>query len=392
MKRKPNQDLEQITPSLIRSINNRATEIRAVNLSQGTPDDVVPNEIVQEFYYAAKEGFNSYAPPIGIASLRYAIAEHSYHFFNHECDPDDEVTVTCGATEAMTLAINVCTSIGDEVAIFDPTYENYIHQVRIAGRVPRLIPLTSSWQIDFKRLERLITSKTTALILCNPNNPCGVVYNHDTINQLIAFCERNNIFLITDEPYEHIVFQNADHVRAASLPNPSKSIVTVGSASKTFNCTGWRIGYVIARPDITIGIRKLKDYNTMCSNTPAQIAVAQAYKRLKSNVYVQDLALRYEVKRNLLCDNLERLGVQFQQPSGAYYVLANIRPITQLHASTFQERLLEKHRLAVVPGAAFSATPEIQRDYVRLCFCKSDREIVNAIEILRHAITERAFR
>lgn len=364
------------TESVIREMTRLAAEHQAVNLAQGFPDFPAPDFIKEAACAAILQDINQYAVTWGSPRLRAAIAEKYRRFYNWPLDPEREITVCCGATEGMIASILALVNPGERVALFEPFYENYGPDTIIAGAQPILIPLDESrqWALDPDLLEQTIREirrkgGIKALILNSPNNPTGRVFSLQELGLIAALAQEYDFYVITDEIYEHIVYDGHRHHPIALLPGMRARTVTVSGMSKTFAVTGWRLGYVLAPADLTSAIRKMHDFLTVGAAAPLQEAAATALAVGES--YYSGLAESYLRRREFLLAGLQQAGFKPWCPAGAYYIMADIRDLTGESDVAFVHRLIREKRVAAVPGSSFFHDPDRGRHLVRFAFCKS---------------------
>jgi aminotransferase len=359
---------------------------RAVNFAQGFPDFEPPVEIVEAAQAALAAGgpYHQYATTWGAPALRQAIAEKQSAAWDRPIDPDAHVTVACGATESMMAAMLAAVDPGDEVVVFEPFYENYGPDCILSGAQPRYVPLRPpDWSFDPDELRRAFTPRTRAIVVNTPHNPTGKVYTRDELQLIAELCQEHDAIAITDEIYEHLVYEG-EHVSIATLPGMADRTITISGASKTYSVTGWRIGWLIAPPTHTDGIRKVHDFLTVGAPHPLQIAVASAL-RFPATFY-DALLEAYTERRALLLAGLRECGFQPNPPAGAYYVMAGIESLTELDDVAFARRLIETAAVATVPASSFYASPELGRRHVRFSFPKRLETIERGTEALRRAL------
>ncbi|HEY1216180.1 MAG TPA: aminotransferase class I/II-fold pyridoxal phosphate-dependent enzyme [Bryobacteraceae bacterium] len=309
--------------SVIREMTRLAIKHGAVSLAQGFPDFAAPEELKSAAQRAIAEDVNQYSITWGAKPFRDAICEYYRRFYQLSLDPEREITVCCGSTEGMVASMLGLLNPGDEVIVFEPFYENYWPDSQLSGAVCRYVTLRPpDWSFDPEELRAAFTERTRAVILNTPNNPTGRVFSTEELRQLGQLCEQHDCLLITDEIYEHIVFDGQKHTPPITLPGMRERCVLVNSLSKTYSVTGWRVGWVIAPPDLTESIRKVHDFLTVGAAAPLQQAGVTALQFPLS--YYSDLAQNYETKRNLLVEILEGTGFRCFQPNGAYYVMCDI--------------------------------------------------------------------
>jgi aminotransferase len=371
----------RFTESVIREMTRQANRCGAVNLSQGFPDFPAPDEIKQAAVDAVFADVNQYAITWGAKRFRDAIAAKTARYLGIEVDPEREITVTCGSTEGMIATMLAVIDPGDEVVIFEPFYENYGPDVILSGATPRYVPLQPpEWTFDPDELRAAFNERTKAIIICNPCNPTGHVFTREQLGTIAALCQEFDAIAITDEIYEHILYDGAEHVAMAALAGMRDRTVTINSLSKTYSVTGWRVGYVVAPPDLTSAIRKVHDFLTVGAAAPLQEAgaVALAFP----DEYYERLRAEYTRRRDLLLPALERAGFRCFVPRGAYYIMTDVSAFEFPDDVTFAKFLVERVGVAVVPGSSFYSRPELGRTQVRFTFCKRDETLLAAAERL----------
>src|SRR3954471_10042331 len=370
------------TESVIREMTRIANLHEAVNLAQGFPDFPMPEPMKEAACTAIQADINQYAVTWGTATLRNAISEKYRRWYNMEVDPNADVTVTCGATEAMASVFMALIDPGDEVIVLEPFYENYGPDAILAGAKPVFVPLERPhWTLDLDRLAKAFSKKTKAIVLNTPHNPTGRVLTRAEISAVAELCLQHDVWAITDAPYEHMVYVGHHH-EIATWPGMRERTVTISSLSKTFSCTGWRIGYAIAPEAQTNAIRKVHDFLTVGAPAPLQAAGAMAMHFDAD--YYNHMALDYRARRTMLCDALTDAGFTFTQPEGAYYVLADFSGLSDMDDVTFAKWMCEEIGVATVPGSSFYS-PEnraLGRSMVRFAFCKKYDTLKRAAERL----------
>jgi aspartate/methionine/tyrosine aminotransferase len=372
----------RFTESVIRDMTRQANRFHAVNLSQGFPDFPAPDEIKRAASDALFADINQYAITWGAKRFRDAIAAKTARYLGIEVDPEREITVTCGSTEGMIAAMLALIDPGDEVVIFEPFYENYGPDVILSGATPRYVTLhPPAWSFDEEELRAAFNERTKAIIICNPCNPTGHVFSREQLTFIAGLCHEFDAIAITDEIYEHILYDDAEHVAMASLPGMRDRTVTINSLSKTYSVTGWRVGYVVASPDLTAAIRKVHDFLTVGAAAPLQEAGAVALAFPEE--YYARLRTDYTRRRDLLLPELERVGFRCFAPRGAYYIMTDISSFQFPDDVIFSKFLVQRIGVAVVPGSSFYSRPELGRSQVRFTFCKRDETLVAAAERLR---------
>ena len=375
------------TESVIREMTRVAQQYGAINLAQGFPDFPMP-EVMKDAACAAIHGdVNQYAITWGAPALRLAIAEKYHRMYDYTVDPDQQVTVTCGATEAMAAVFLAMIDPGDEVIVFDPFYENYGPDAILAGAKPVFVPLEPpGWNFDPQRLRDAFTERTKAIIVNTPHNPTGRVFTREELDLIAELCIGNDVWAITDEIYEHIRYACSHHV-LATWPGMAERTITISGLSKTFSCTGWRLGYAIAPAREAVAIRKVHDFLTV--GAPAPLQQAAAVGMAFDADYYNHLALDYRARREILCDALRSAGFTFTPPEGAYYILAGYQGISDMGDVDFARWLAREVGVATVPGSSFHVAGGAPRNYVRFAFCKRAETLRAAAERLA-AIPARA--
>ncbi|HEX4934988.1 MAG TPA: aminotransferase class I/II-fold pyridoxal phosphate-dependent enzyme [Gemmatimonadaceae bacterium] len=368
------------TESVIREMTRVAQQYGAINLAQGFPDFPMP-EVMKDAACAAIHGdVNQYAITWGAPALRLAIAEKYHRMYDYTVDPDKHVTVTCGATEAMAAVFLALLDPGDEVIVFDPFYENYGPDAILAGARPVFVPLEPpSWHFDPDRLRDAFTERTKAIIVNTPHNPTGRVFTREELDLIAELCIGNDVWAITDEIYEHIRYAGSHHV-LATWPGMAERTITISGLSKTFSCTGWRLGYAIAPERESVAIRKVHDFLTV--GAPAPLQQAAAVGMALDADYYNHLALDYRARREILCDALRTAGFTFTAPEGAYYILAGYESMSTMRDVEVARWLAREIGVATVPGSSFHVAGGAPRDYVRFAFCKRAETLQAAAERL----------
>ena len=355
------------TESLIREMTRVALQHGAVNLSQGFPDFNPPQVILDAAKAEMDGNHHQYATTWGVQSLRQALARKLTHFTGLPCDPERNLVVTCGATEAMMVAVMTVADVGDKIGLFSPFYENYSADAILSGVTPVFATLNPpDYTFDLAELRKVFASGIKAFILCNPSNPCGKVFTRAELEQIAALAQEFDVFIITDEVYEHIVFPPHGHTYMAALPGMAERTVTCSSLSKTFAITGWRLGYVFADAAFIAQGRKVHDFLTVGAAAPLQHAVVAGLQLPWS--YYDGLAREYAERRDILLGYLDRTGLKYTRPQGAYFVMLDVSPFGQPNDIEFSRWMTKEIGVAPVPGSVFFHTPEHR--YVRLNFAK----------------------
>jgi aspartate/methionine/tyrosine aminotransferase len=367
----------RFTESVIREMTRLANLHKAVNLSQGFPDFPAPAELKDAARHAIAEDINQYAITWGSRRLREAIARYFAERYGLAVDPERDVTVTCGSTEAMIAALMAILDPGDEVVIFEPFYENYGPDAILSGAVPKRVRMRPpDWSFDPDELRRAFGPRTRAIIVNTPNNPTGHVYRRDELQQIAQLCHEHDAVAVTDEIYEHILYGGATHIPIATLPGMAERTVTINGMSKTYSVTGWRVGWAIAPPVLSSAIRKVHDFLTVGAAAPLQEAGVAALAMPQS--YYDEMARAYTRRRERLLGILERTGFRAFPPEGAYYVMADISAFGWDDDVSFVRHLVEQVGVAVVPGSSFFDNPADGRRLVRFAFCKKDETLDEA--------------
>ena len=376
------QRTSQFTESVIREMTRLAIEHNAVNLAQGFPDFGAPEEIKRAAQEAIAADFNQYAITWGAKPFRDAIAAKYRKWYGMDYDPEREITVCCGATEGMIAALLAVTNPGDEIIIFEPYYENYGPDAFLCDAHRKFVRLRPpDWTFDPDELRRAFTPKTKAIILNSPNNPTGKVFSRAELEVIANLCQEFDALAITDEIYEHILYDGASHIPIATLPGMQERTVLVNSMSKTYSVTGWRVGFVLAAPDLTDSIRKVHDFLTVGAAAPLQQAGVVALNLPDS--YYEKLSVEYQKRRDLLLERLGEAGFQCFRPQGAYYIMADIGKFGDSDDVAFVRRLVKDPGVAAVPGSSFYSDSNAGVALIRFCFCKKYETLKKAGDRLR---------
>ena len=366
--------------SVIREMTRVANSHGAINLAQGFPDFPMPEPMKDAACAAIHGDINQYAITWGTPALRLAIAEKYRRWYDMEVDPDREITVTCGATEAMAAVFLALIDPGDEVIVFEPFYENYGPDAILAGAKPVFVPLEGlEWKLDPEKLRAAFSGKTRAIVVNTPHNPTGRVFNREEISLIAELCQKYDAIAITDEIYEHIRYAGSHHV-LATWPGMRERTVTISGLSKTFSCTGWRLGYAIAPATMSSPIRKVHDFLTV--GAPAPLQAAGAIGMAFGAEYYNQMALDYRERRDVMVNTLNEAGFKFSAPEGAYYVLADFTEISDLRGVEFAMWLAKDIGVATVPGTSFYHDPKLGETVTRFAFCKKSETLDKAAERL----------
>lgn len=369
------------TESVIREMTRIANQHEAINLAQGFPDFPMPEPMKEAACAAINGDINQYAITWGSAALRIAIAEKYRKWYGMEVDHDREVTVTCGATEAMASVFLALVDPGDEVIVLEPFYENYGPDAILAGASPVFVPFERpNWTLDADRLRKAFTKRTKAIILNTPHNPTGRVLTRKEMSLIAELCERHDAWVITDEIYEHIRYAG-DHFVMATFPRMRARTITISGLSKTFSCTGWRLGYAIAPAEQTAAIRKVHDFLTV--GAPAPLQAAGAVGMQFDADYFNHLAMDYRGRRAVLVEALTEAGFEFAVPEGAYYILVDFSTLSDRDDVEFAKWMTREIGVATVPGSSFYHERALGRSLVRFAFCKKLETLRKAAERLQ---------
>ena len=380
---------ESFTDSVIRRMTRISAKYGAVNLSQGFPDFDPPAAILKRLEQVAHEDYNQYSITWGAQNLREALAKKQSHTMGRAIDPNSEIVVTCGSTEAMMAAVMTVTDPGDRLIVFSPFYENYGADTILAGAEPIYVPLYPP-EFNFKpeELEAAFRQNPKALILCNPSNPSGKVFTREELLFIAELAEKYDAYVITDEVYEHIVYKPYEHVYFATLPGMWERTISCSSLSKTYSITGWRLGYIIAPPEIVDVAKKVHDFLTVGAAAPLQEAVVPGL--LFGQEYYDELLNLYTAKRDLLLNGLDTIGIAHTNPQGAYYVLLDISRFGFDSDLEFCEVLARDVGVGAVPGSSFFREPV--NHLIRLHFAKREEtlnEALNRLESIYRKIPAR---
>jgi aspartate/methionine/tyrosine aminotransferase len=379
---------ESFTESVIREMNRVAVAHGAVSLAQGFPDFACPPELKRAVAEAVDADINQYAITWGSKPLRDAIVESTARHFPGfgAIDPETQVTVTCGATEAMIAAMLGLLDPGDEVVIFEPYYENYGPDAILSDAVPRYVTLHEpDWSIDPDELRRAFGPKTRGIVVNSPHNPTGKVFSREELELIASLCVEHDVIAFTDDIYEHLVYEG-EHIPLATLPGMAERTVSIHSMSKTYSVTGWRIGWAIASPALSLGIRRVHDFLTVGAAAPLQAAAVTAL--CFPDTYYDELLAGYRERRDLLVPALRAAGFRVHEPAGAYYVMTDVRDLARDGEDdvTFAHRLIRDPGVAAVPGSSFFSKPALGRSKLRFAFPKKRETLEAAAERLARLV------
>jgi len=371
--------LRGIGTTIFAEMSSLAEATGAINLGQGFPDTDGPAVVLEAAVEAIRSGRNQYPPGAGIPELRAAIATHQRRFWGLEFDPEDEVLVTAGATEALTASILAFCDPGDEVVVFEPTYDTYTAAIALAGATQRVVTLHEpDWSIDLDALRAVFTTRTKVLVLNSPHNPTGKVFTRQELTLLAELCVEHDVVAVTDEVYEHLVYDGV-HVPLASLPGMRARTISISSAGKTFSLTGWKIGWACASPALLTSVRAVKQHLTYVNGAPFQPAVALGLAL--DDGYYEGLRASLRDKRDLLCDGLATAGLDVLRPAGTYFATVALEPGTD--GLAWCRSLPERAGVVAIPVGVFYEDPARGSHLVRFTFCKRDEVLTDAVARLK---------
>ncbi|POO87574.1 pyridoxal phosphate-dependent aminotransferase [Clostridium sp. 3-3] len=371
--------LDGFTESVIRKMTRISNEYNAINLSQGFPDFNPPKEITDRLKEVADEGPHQYSVTWGAQNFRNELAKKQSKFMGVNINPDENIVVTCGSTEAMMTAMMSLCNIGDKVIVFSPFYENYTADTILSGSEPIYVPLKPPYfNFDKDELRRAFEQKPKAIILCNPSNPTGKVFTKEELDYIAKLAIEFDVFVITDEVYEHLVFPPYKHTYMASLKGMFERTISCSSLSKTYSITGWRLGYVIASKEIIEQCKKVHDFLTVGAAAPLQEAAVVGLQFDKD--YYDKLTESYDSKRKLFLDGLDKIGLKYFMPQGAYYVMVDISQFGYKSDYDFAVWLIKNIGVAGVPGSSFFK--EDVNNYIRFHFAKKEETLKEALKRL----------
>lgn len=373
--------LPNVGTTIFSVMSRLAAEHDAINLSQGFPDFDGPRPLLERVQHHLTHGRNQYAPMAGVPALRQQIAHKIGELYGAGVDPETEVTVTSGATEALFCAITALVHPGDEVILFDPAYDSYQPAVDLCGGISRRLPLRPpQFKPDWEQLRAAVNDRTRLIVLNTPHNPTGSVWEADDFAALEAIIEEREVYLLGDEVYEHIVFDGRRHQSLLRHPRLYARSLVVSSFGKTYHTTGWKLGYCVAPPELSAELRRVHQYVTFCSNTPIQHALADYMAAAPE--HARELPAFYQAKRDRFCELLAGSRFEFTPAAGTYFQLLDYSRISDEPDVELAERLVREHGIAAIPISVFCAEPPPSR-LLRFCFAKDDATLVRAAEILR---------
>ena len=370
------------TESVIREMTRLSDLHGAINLGQGFPDFAAPDEVKEAARQAIADDFNQYPVTWGVPAFREAIAASYENVYGMRVDPEREICVTCGSTEAMIAAMLGLLDPGDEVVVFEPFYENYGPDAILSGAVPRTVTLRPpDWTFDEGELRAAFNGRTRAIVVNSPNNPTGKVFSREELSVIAKLCARHDAIALTDEIYEHITYDGVHHVPIATIPGMEDRTVTISALSKTYSVTGWRVGWAVAAPALMDGIRPVHDFLTVAAPAPLQIAGITALGLPDS--YYSDTVAAYDERRTTMMRILAGAGFVARPPAGAYYVMADISHLAYEDDVAAARDLVERIGVATVPGSSFFSNPADGAHLLRFAFCKQLETLEAAGERLR---------
>jgi N-succinyldiaminopimelate aminotransferase len=365
-------------------INALARQYNAVNLGQGAPDFDGPPEVLAAAVKAVNGALNQYAPGIGMPAVRAAIAQHAERFYGHRVNPETDVLVTSGATEAVFAAILGLTDPGDEVIVFEPVYDSYVPNMIMAGVIPRYIALRGeNWSFDPDELAKAFNRRTRAIIINTPNNPTGKVYSQEELGVIAELCQKHDVIAITDEVYEHILYDGVSHTRLAMLPGMAERTVTISSLGKTFSVTGWKVGWAIGPESLVTAVNQAHQFITFAVAAPLQAAAATALGLPFS--FFENLQATFQAKRDLMLDALQNAGFKVLKPQGSYFIMADWRDVAPSGVKDdrqFANWLTQEIGVACIPPSIFyqDCDRPLGKHLARFAICKKDETLAAAAE------------
>jgi N-succinyldiaminopimelate aminotransferase len=381
-----NARLRDYTTTVFAEMSALAVATDSINLGQGFPDTDGPAEVADAAIAAIRAGHNQYPPGIGIPELRSAVAAHQSHWYGLDYDPDAEVLITAGATEAIAASILSLCEVGDEVVMFEPYYDSYAACTAMAGASRRVVTLRPpDWSFDRDELAAAITPRTRLLILNSPHNPTGKVFSADELDTIAELCVERDLIAVTDEVYEHLIFDGT-HIPLATRPGMRDRTITISSAGKTFSFTGWKIGWACAPPALLGAVRTAKQFLTYVNGAPFQHAVAVGLRM--EDAAIKAFGRDLQRRRDLLCDGLESLGLDVFRPAGTYFATTDIRSIGEQDGISFCQELPKRCRVVAIPSSVFYDDKTAGDPLVRWTFCKKDIVLQEAVIRLEAGIRD----
>ena len=376
--------VSEIDTTIFATMSDLALRTGSVNLGQGFPDTDGPDEVREAAVAALRAGRNQYAPGTGVPELRRAVADHQRHWYGMQLDPDSEVVVTTGATEAVAAALLALVDPGDEVIVLEPYYDSYPAGIALAGGVRRAVPLRQAdFRLDVGALQAAVTPRTTAILLNTPHNPTGTVLDPAELAAVARIAVEHDLLVISDEVYEHLVFDGRSHVPIATLPGMAERTLTVSSAGKTFSFTGWKVGWAVGPAPLVQAVTKAKQFLTYTSGAPLQPAIAIALGLPEG--YYADAASSLQARRDQLCAGLTNLGLEVRVPEGTYFATTDVRALGADDGMQFCLDLPARAGVVAIPHSVFADDPETGRSLVRWAFCKRPEVLDEALDRLHRA-------
>jgi len=376
--------VSEIDTTIFATMSDLALRTGSVNLGQGFPDTDGPDEVREAAVAALRAGRNQYAPGTGVPELRRAVADHQRHWYGMQLDPDSEVVVTTGATEAVAAALLALVDPGDEVIVLEPYYDSYPAGIALAGGVRRAVPLRQAdFRLDVGALQAAVTPRTTAILLNTPHNPTGTVLDPAELAAVARIAVEHDLLVISDEVYEHLVFDGRSHVPIATLPGMAERTLTVSSGGKTFSFTGWKVGWAVGPAPLVQAVTKAKQFLTYTSGAPLQPAIAIALGLPEG--YYADAASSLQARRDQLCAGLAKLGLEVRVPEGTYFATTDVRALGADDGMQFCLDLPARAGVVAIPHSVFADDPETGRSLVRWAFCKRPEVLDEALDRLHRA-------
>jgi N-succinyldiaminopimelate aminotransferase len=377
--------------SIFSEMNRLAAEYNAINLAQGFPDFSGPSEIIETAMAALRAGQNQYSPMPGLPTLRQAVAAHAQRFYQQTIYPESDITITTGALEALYCTFAAFLNPGDEVVVFEPFFDCYLAHAQMMGAVVRLIPLrptaSGEWNFDEAELRAAFNKNTRLIVLNTPHNPTGKVFTRAEMELIAELCQQWNVIAVTDEVYEHILYNGAQHLRLATFPGMAERTITISTQGKMFNFTGWRVGWAIAPPLLTAGIRRVHQFTTFCAPTPLQAATAQALAL--DDEYFESLAADLRRKRDFLAPAVQALGFKVSVPTATYFLMADFSELNFEDDDVALCRWLAREAgVVLVPASAMYSEEHraLGQRWVRFAYCKTMETLEQAVERLRKVL------
>ena len=379
-----NKQLETFEESIFATISQKAHKVSAVNLGQGFPDFDGPSwlkELCKDSFDSDVVNINQYAPSPGRIELRASIADNFKEFYGEDFDAKDEVTVFNGATEALFCSALALLNAGDEVIVFEPFYDSYLANIKLANATAKVVTLHApEFRFKLEELEKAFSDKTKMIYLNSPHNPSGTVFTRAELEQISTLCKKWDVYVVSDEVYEHLTFDDHKHIPISTLPGMKERTITISSMGKTFGFTGWKIGWALAPKELSHALRMVHQFNTFSVCHPIQLGISKGLKKLKD--YLPEFKELYRKKRELLLDGLESSGFSPIKPQGTYFTLCKI-PNEQMNDVQYCYHLIEKYKVATIPPSSFYLESKDGQKYVRFCFAKSNEVLLEAIKNLQ---------